>query len=471
MRLSKVFFCAILACSFNTKHYCYTQADLVEKIKEEKVDFIQLLFTDLFGQPKSCTFTQHVAESILKNGASFDGSSIPGYASITKNDLLLVPDANTFKILPWTKEKNKTAVMICDVCYADGTAHPGCTRSLLKKEEEKAKNIGYTFYTSPELEFFIFKKKKQPAKKHLTKPDYIKLPDEKGYCECTEDDPTYLVKQEILNILTEMGLEPEKFHHEVAPSQHEITTKYSPSLKTADNLTIVKKVIKQVANDHGLNVTFMAKPLFGQNGSGMHINYSLFDTQNNKNAFFDPEKTYLLSDLAKHFIAGNLKYVREFNALLNPTINSYKRLVKGYEAPVYICWGPKNRSVLIRIPENNQKDANATRAEIRSPDPMCNPYLAFAVILKSGLEGIINKEEPEAATTENIFALSDEELESKGIASLPASLEQAIEELRKSSFVKELLGSQLFSEFIRLKGKEIKEFNTTVTNWELERYL
>ena len=444
---------------------------VIEKIKKNNIHFLQLLFTDIFGNPKLCTISSQITKSTLRDGASFDGSSIPGYSSITKSDLLLKPDLNTFKILPWTNDDNKTAVVICDVCFSDGTPHPNCTRNLLKQAAKEATELGYSFNTSPELEFYIYKKRKQPLKKHLTKPEYIKLLDEKGYCEEAEEDPTYQMKQEIIKTLEELNIKPEKFHHEVASSQHEITIKYGKALETADRIIITKKAIKQIANKHGLNVTFMPKPLFGENGSGMHINYSLFDIKTNKNAFFDSEKEFFFSDLARHFIAGNLKHVKDFTAILNPSINSYKRLVKGYEAPIFVCWGQKNRSVLIRVPENNQNNSNTTRAEMRSPDPMCNPYLSFAVILKSGLAGVINQEEVASHVFDNLFALSDDKIKAKDIAALPHSLGKALKLMKQSEFMKNVLGEELLNEYVIQKEKEVFSYNTSVTNWELQHYL
>ena len=430
---------------------------ILSKIEKNKINFIQLEFTDIFGNPKSFTITSQAAKKILNDGAYFDGSSVLGYVAVSRSDLLLVPDLSTFNILPWTYKDKKTARLICDVHQSNGIPFDNCPRIILKKIEHQAKEMGYFLNVAPELEFFLIKETDNSL-------------DKLKYCDLGTLDQTSCMKMEILNTLYKMGIKPEKTHHEVASSQHEITMHYGPMLQIADNLITMKTVIEFIATKYGYKALFMPKPFFGTNGSGMHIHYSLFDINKNKNLFYDPADPCFLSSIAKNFIAGNLKYIQEITAIFNPTINSYKRLVAGYEAPVYIAWGRKNRSTLIRIPDMKPTDANAARAEIRSPDPMANPYLAFAALLKSGLEGIKEKQQLSKEINYNLFKLTVDEIKKLKIKALPGSLKSAIKKLGKSNFAKELLGEKLHKCFVETKRKEAQDFAMAVTDWEIQKY-
>lgn len=431
-------------------------AAIVKRVKLENVQFIQLEFTDAFGEPKSFTITADLIESACTKGMYFDGSSIAGYTTVEASDLLLKPDPTTFKILPWTRKNHTTARLICDIYLDDGTPYQSYPRTILKRILEEARMLGYEFNVSPELEFYLIKANKQR--------------DQLGYFDPLSLDETLPIKLEILSILHEMNLNPEKTHHEVANNQHEITTKYGPALQIADNLITIKNVIATVANRHGYRAVFMPKPFFGESGNGMHIHFSLFDSNTNVNIFYDQNDLHSLSKIAQQFIAGVLRYTFSLSALFNPIINSYKRLVVGFEAPIYICWGSKNRSALIRIPQINAEDACSARAEIRSPDATCNPYLAFAALLKAGLEGIKKQLSLPPEVQHNLFECTSDEIATRGIQSLPSSLKEAIDEFSASVLAKELLGEKLHASYCKSKREEVADFQAAVTDWELERY-
>jgi glutamine synthetase len=441
----------------------YNLKDVLERIREEKIALIQLEFVDIFGNPKSYTITAQQAPNILKKGIAFDGSSIHGFSSVFQSDLLLKPDFATFIVLPWTKEPHKTASIISSITNFDGTPHQCCTRTILKKAQDAAKLQGYEFNVSPELECFIIKKNKKNSK-----PKAI---DSIGYCVCAEHDNLAEFKREALVTLKDMGIKPEKAHPEVAESQHEFTFHYSNALESADNLIRTKNALTLLAKNHGFDISYMPKPFFGKNGSGMHIHYSLFDTKQEKNIFYSNDDEFFLSSDAYSFIAGNLRNIKELTALFNPSINSYKRLVKGYEAPVFICWGPRNRSCAIRIPEISPGEESAARAEIRTPDPLCNPYLAFAVLLYSGLEGLTSPTKLQPEMRSNVFTMDDYEVGILGIDTLPESLEDALKYFRESTFARNVLGDNFVNTYVDLKSREVQDFNIAVTDWELERYL
>lgn len=439
----------------------YNLNDVLERIKEEDIALIQVDFVDIFGTPKSYTITAQQAPTILKKGIAFDGSSIPGFSSIFQSDLLLKPDPGTFMVLPWTEKEHKTASIIGSITNFDGSPHPCCTRTILKNAQSAAHAQGYECNVSPELEFFVIKKKN-------SKP---KMLDSNGYCTNAEQDPLAEFKREVLVVLGQLGIKPEKVHHEVAESQHEITFHYSNALDAADNLIRTKNALTFLAQKYGFDVSYMPKPFFGKNGSGMHIHFSMFDTQHNKNIFYSNDNEHFLSVDAYAFISGVLMYLKELTALFNPSINSYKRLVKGYEAPVFICWGPRNRSCAIRIPEISPADENAARAEIRTPDPLCNPYMAFAALIMSGLEGLNNTFKLQPEMRGNMFTMNDMEVTMLGIDTLPSSLENALALFKSSMFARQVFGEHFVKTYVDLKSGEVEAFNIAVTDWELERYL
>ncbi|MBU4483948.1 glutamine synthetase family protein, partial [bacterium] len=370
----------------------------VKKVEADDVKFIQLQFTDFFGTIKSVTIPIERLPEGLEKGHWFDGSSIEGFARIAESDMYLQPDMSTYAILPWGARQRREARLICDVCKPDGEAFEGDPRYILKKVVSEAHEMGFEYNVGPELEFFLFKP--TDTGKIVADPH-----DVAGYFDCAPRDLANEVKRDIVFALEEMGLEVEMSHHEVAPGQHEIDFKYNKAVKTADEAATFKTVVKSIASQHELYATFMPKPIFGVNGNGMHVHQSLFDMKTNQNVFYDANGEYHLSDLARHFIAGQLHYARGISAILAPTVNSYKRLVPGYEAPVYICWAQINRSSLIRIPRYSKGREQSTRAELRCPDPSCNPYLAFAAMLKAGLEGIKNKMQPPKPVEEDVYSL------------------------------------------------------------------
>lgn len=438
----------------------YSKEDVLRLAKDLDVKFIRLQFTDIFGMLKNVAITVEQLEKALNNQCMFDGSSIEGFVRIEESDMYLRPDPNTFAIFPWRPQTGKVARLICDVYNPDGTPFEGDPRYVLKRALKKALDMGYEkFHVGPECEFFLF----------LTDSEgnpTTKLYDNAGYFDLGPIDLGENTRRDICLMLEEMGFEIEASHHEVAPSQHEIDFRYQDALTTADNIMTFKMVVKTMAQKNSLHATFMPKPLFGVNGSGMHTNVSLF--KDGKNAFYDENDPLQLSQDAYWFIGGIMKNIRSITAITNPLVNSYKRLVPGYEAPVYIAWSARNRSPLIRIPAAR---GNATRLEVRSPDPSCNPYLALAAILTAGLDGIKNKIQPPKPTDKNIFEMTPEERLKEGIYSLPGSLEEAINELEKSELAREVLGDHIFFKYIEAKRKEWDDYRTKVTKWELEHYL
>ncbi|PNT91165.1 type I glutamate--ammonia ligase [Clostridium thermosuccinogenes] len=438
----------------------YDKEDIKRIVKEQDVKFIRLQFTDILGTLKNVAITADQLDKALDNKCMFDGSSIEGFVRIEESDMYLRPDLSTFAIFPWRPQNGKVARLICDVYNPDGTPFEGDPRYVLRRALKKAHDMGYdAFNVGPECEFFLF----------LTdgegKPT-TKTHDSGGYFDLGPVDLGENARREMCLVLEEMGFEIEASHHEVAPGQHEIDFKYADALHTADNIMTFKLVVKTIAQRSGLHATFMPKPIFGINGSGMHTNVSLF--KNGTNSFYDERDPRQLSQEAYWFIGGVMKNMRSITAITNPLVNSYKRLVPGYEAPVYIAWSTRNRSPLIRIPEAR---GASTRIELRCPDPACNPYLAIAAILSAGLDGIKNKIQPPPSADKNIFAMTEEQRTQEGIASLPANLKEAIDEMAKSEFVREVLGDHIFKKYIEAKINEWNDYATKVSSWELERYL
>lgn len=433
--------------------------------KEKDVKFVNLQFTDFLGAVKSVTIpVQHLPES-LERGTWFDGSSIEGFARICESDMFLKPDPDTFAVVPWRPKEKAVARMFCDVYSRNGTPFEGDPRYILKKMIEEAKKEGFVYNTGPELEFFLFKTNGEPL---LTKP----VPhDTGGYFDYSPMDLASDVRRDAVLAIEAMGLNVEMSHHEVAPGQHEIDFKYADALTTADNAITLKNAFKAVAQAHSLFASFMPKPIFGENGSGMHVHQSLFSIRTGKSAFFDQDDKYNLSPTAKSFIAGQLKYIREISAITAPTVNSYKRLVPGYEAPVYVCWGRQNRSALIRVPSYSKGREQSMRAELRCPDPSCNPYLAFAAMLGAGLEGIKENLELSEPIEEDVYEFDDAKLKDFYIKTLPGSLAEAISEMENGTIAKKVLGEQTLNRYIATKKQEWDEYRIHVTDWELSRYL
>jgi glutamine synthetase len=438
----------------------YTKEDILKKIHDENVKFIRLQFTDILGTIKNVEVPLSQLEKALNNQMMFDGSSIQGFVRIEESDMKLYPDLDTFVVFPWTSEKGKVARFICDIYKPDGTPFEGCPRYNLKRNLKKMEELGFTaFNIGTEPEFFLFKldEKGEPT---------LELNDQGGYFDLAPTDLGENCRRDIVLELEEMGFEIEASHHEVAPGQHEIDFKYSDALKHCDDIQTFKLVVKTIARKHGLHATFMPKPLFGMNGSGMHSNLSLF--KDGKNAFFDENGELQLSETAYQFMAGILKHAVNFTAVTNPTVNSYKRLVPGYEAPSYVAWSAQNRSPLIRIPSSR---GMSTRIEVRSVDPAANPYLAMAVMLAAGLDGIDNKLKAPAPVDRNIYVMDKHERESYGITDLPSTLFEALELLKADPVIINALGEHLFEHFIEAKEIEWNMYRTTIHPWEREQYL
>jgi len=435
----------------------------VEKVFEEvgknDVKFIRMWFTDILGQVKSFTITVEELENAMENGMGFDGSSITGYQSIEESDMVAMPDPKTFRILPWRPKEKAVARMICDVLEPGGKPYEGDPRYILKRTLERMKNMGFDhYYIGPELEYYYFSNDKGT--------DVL---DKGGYFDLTTLDVASDLRRATIFALEQMGIRVEYSHHETAPSQHEIDMRYDDALVMADNVITYRVVVKEVATEHGVYATFMPKPIFGENGSGMHTHQSLF--KGNKNAFFSRDDEYNLTKDAKCFIAGQLEHAKEMCAVFAQWVNSYKRLVPGYEAPVYIAWSQRNRSALIRVPVYHPGKEKATRAEFRPPDPACNPYLTFAVMLASGLEGIKKRYELPEPIERNLYHLSEEERRKLGIESLPENLGEALKYFKESELMRRTLGEHIFDRFLRLKTEEWNEYRIQVTKWELDRYL
>ncbi len=431
-------------------------------IEEERIRFINLQFTDLHGIPKAVSIPVNQLRKALNENVWFDGSSIEGFTRIYESDMYLKLNPDTFAVLPWTRDEDyPTARIICDVYLPDGRPFPAAPRNVLKRQLKKLADAGYTFNVGPELEFFLLKKNN--GKIEL-------LPHDKaGYFDWSTDRGIP-IRKEITDALEQMGIEVEAVHHEVAPGQHEIDFHYGDALTVADRAMTFKFVVKAIAHRHGLHATFMPKPLVGINGSGMHTHQSVF--KDGQNVFFDEKGLFNLSDTARHWIAGLLTHARAMTAVLNPTVNSYKRLVRGYEAPVYVCWASRNRSALVRVPRFTVGKGQSARCELRSPDPASNPYLAFAVMAAAGWDGMQRKLEPPEPDEElNIFELSDEALKAKSMEVLPASLREALRELEEDEVIRGSLGEELFSRYYFAKMREWEEYTMYVTQWELDTYL
>jgi glutamine synthetase len=426
--------------------------------REHDVKFIRLWFTDILGFLKSFAITFEELEAALEEGVGFDGSSIEGFARIDESDMLALPDPDTFQLLPWRPSENAVARMFCDILKPGGEPFEGDPRYVLRQNLKRAADMGYTFYVGPELEYFYFRDSSGTS-----------ILDGGGYFDMTPLDAATDLRRETVLTLEEMGIGVDLSHHEAASSQHEIDMRYTDAMTMADNVMTYRLVVKEVAIKHGVYATFMPKPVFGANGSGMHVNQSLF--KGDTNAFFDKDDEYHLSDIARHYIAGLLKHAPEITAITNQWVNSYKRLVPGYEAPIYVSWARRNRADLIRVPEYKPGREKATRIEVRSPDPACNPYLAFSVMLAAGLEGIEKRYELPPPIHGNIYEMSDEERQKTGIKTLPSDLLEAVNLMVKGKLTRRALGEHTFNAFIKNKLIEWDQYRSQVTQYELERYL
>ena len=440
------------------KHKPKTKQEITKLVKEKKVRYIRLWFTDVLGFLKGFTITIDELPRALEDGMGFDGSSIEGFARIEESDMIARPDLATFAILPWESKEQPVARMFCDIYKPDGKPFAADPRYVLKKNLERAKKMGFTFNVGPELEFFYFNNPKNAI-----------ILDKGGYFDLTPLDMAQSVRNETVSALEDIGIVVEYSHHEVASSQHEIDLRYNEALQMADNVMTYRLVVKEIAQAKGLHATFMPKPVFGINGSGMHVHQSLF--RGEKNAFFDPKDKYHLSAVGKSYTAGLLRHAAEISSVTSQWVNSYKRLVPGYEAQVYICWAQMNRSALIRVPMYKPGKEKSTRIEYRAPDPACNPYLAFSVMLAAGLEGIEKKYPLPEPASDNIYRMTDEEKECAKIKSLPEDLLDAIRLTEKAEVVRRALGDELFHFFIRNKKLEWDEYKAQVTQYEIEKYL
>ena len=432
--------------------------DVFELVEKQGIKFVRLWFTDILGQLKSFAITPKELEGAFDEGMGFDGSSIKGFARIDESDMLAKPDPATFRIVPWRPKEHAVARMFCDILQPDGSPYEGDPRYVLKRNLEQLEEKGYTFYVGPELEYFYFRDDKT-----------TEVLDEGGYFDLTTLDAGSDLRRDTILTLEEMGIDVEYSHHEVAPSQHEIDLRYKDALTMADQVMTYRIVVKEIAQRYGYYATFMPKPIFGVNGSGMHVHQSLF--QGDKNTFFDPNDEYHLSEVGRSYIEGLLRHAPEITSVANQWVNSYKRLVPGYEAPVYISWARRNRSTLVRVPMYKPGKENATRVEFRSADPACNPYLTFSVMLAAGLAGIKNKYELRPPTEKDVYLLNADEKAKEGITSLPGSLIEAIGLTEESELVREALGVHVFNNFITSKKVEWDNYRVTVTEWELKAYL
>ena len=433
---------------------------VLKTVQERDVHFVRFWFTDVLGVLKSFAVTDTELEGAFEEGMGFDGSSIDGFTRLEESDMVAYPNPDTFAVLPWRPSEQGTGRMFCDIVKPDGSPFEGDPRYALRRMTDKAKDMGYTMYVGPELEYFYFEDDQ----------DTVVL-DNGGYFDLTPLDSASDLRRDTVLTLEKMGIPVEYSHHEVAPSQHEIDLRYADAMSMADNVMTYRLVVKEIAMQAGVYATFMPKPIFGQNGSGMHVHQSLFNKDGN--AFFDANdpEGFNLSTVAKQYIAGLLKYAPEFCAVTNPLVNSYKRLVPGYEAPVYIAWARRNRSALVRVPMYKPGKEVATRLELRSPDPSANPYLAFACMLGAGLKGIEEQLELAPEATNNIFKMSDEELAAAKIFTLPGTLGEAIDKFESSALMKEVLGDHIHSFYVANKRAEWDSYRLQVSEWELERYL
>ncbi len=435
-----------------------TKEDILREIHDNQVKYIRLWFTDILGQLKGMTITRSEIENVLEMGQGFDGSSIEGFVRIEESDLMARPDLETFCVFPWDLGGERVAMMFCDIENPDGTPYAGDPRWCLRRNLKRATEKKLTFYTGPELEYFYFRSSDNPE-----------TMDTGGYFDYSTVDEGVRLRKKTVKFLEQVGIPVECSHHEVANSQHEIDLQYQEALKMADSVQVYRLIVKEVAQHAGYYATFMPKPLFGQNGNGMHTHQSLFN--GNKNIFFAPDTEYNLSDDARHYMAGLLRHIREFTLVTNQWVNSYKRLVPGYEAPCYVTWGRRNRSSLIRVPMYRVGKEKATRIELRSPDPACNPYLAFAVMLAAGLDGMEKKYPLSEPVEQNIFHMSPDEIEKREFEVLPDTLENAVRIARESEWLKETLGEHIFTTLIANKEVEWEGYRTHVSRYELDTYL
>ena len=435
-------------------------AEVLKTCRQERVRFIRLQFTDIMGCNKNVEIPQSQFEKALDGQILFDGSSIEGFARIEESDMLLQPDPDTFRIFPWEQlQPGKVARLICDVCQPDGSPFEGCPRTRLKEVIAEAQRSGYAMQAGPELEFFLFQRNQQGEPTIVTH-------DSGGYFDLTPVDRGEEARRDIVNTLEAMGFEVEAAHHEVSPGQHEIDFRHDEALNTADNIVTFRLIVRKVAQDHGLHATFMPKPIRRVNGSGMHIHQSLL--REGRNAFFDPQSESGISQTALHYIAGLLEHARALCAVTNPLVNSYKRLVRGFEAPTTVAWSERNRSPLVRIPARR---GAGTRCELRMPDPSCNPYLALAAILKAGMDGIENGLAPPPPVQKNIFRMSVRERRKHRIGDLPRSLDEALRRLQRDQLVQEALGPHIYKHFLEAKKSEWRAYCQQVHPWEIEKYL
>ena len=432
--------------------------DVIDRIKENNIEFIHLWFTDVLGFLKSFTMDVEELDLAVTEGMGFDGSSIQGFARIEESDMIALPDPTTLQILPWRREGALVATMFCDIMRPDGTYYEADPRYVLRRQLKRAADMGYTFFVGPELEYYYFTSDTDPQ-----------VLDRGTYFDQTTRDLAVDLRKETVRELKRFGIQVEYSHHEVGPSQHEIDLRYAEALKMADNVMTYRVVVKEVAQANGVYATFMPKPLYGEAGSGMHVHQSLF--KDARNAFYDASDPHHLSAVAKSYIAGILAHARETCAITNQWVNSYKRLVSGYEAPVYICWAHRNRSALVRVPMYKPGKENATRIELRSPDPACNPYLAFAVMLAAGLDGIEKGLTLPPDVVDDVYEMTAAARAECGIGQLPGDLDEAIVAMEESALVREALGDQVFEWFLRNKKAEWMSYHTRVTPYELEEYL
>lgn len=437
----------------------YTNKEVLKLVEENDVKFVRLQFTDVFGILKNVAITSKQLGRVLEEGCMFDGSSIDGFVRIEESDMLLMPDTDTFEIFPWRPQQGKVARLICDVYTTDGDPYEGCPRFILKKTLAEAESMGYTMNVGPECEFFLFLTDSEGKPTTVTH-------DEGGYFDLAPIDKGEDARRDICLMLEDMGFEIEASHHEVAEGQHEIDFKYKDALATADSIMTFKIVVKSIAARHGLYATFMPKPIFGISGSGMHVNQSL--STKDGNAFFDKNGELQLSGIAYNYIAGLMEHIQSIAAVTNPLVNSYKRLVPGYEAPCYIAWSAQNRSPLIRIPASR---GAGTRIELRSPDPAANPYLSIALMLAAGLDGIKRGLKPPAPVNRNIYELTTEEKEKYGISNLPGNLFEALQLYKADPLVKATLGDHVWGMYYEFKNREWDQFRTAVHPWEIKEYL
>jgi len=436
----------------------HLRSEAIAAIRDKDVEFVHLWFTDVLGFLKTFVISADELDMAMEEGMGFDGSSILGFARIEESDMIALPDPTTLQIMPWRQDDGLVATMFCDIVKPDGTPYEGDPRYVLKRVLRKAAELGYTFYVGPELEYYYFKD-----------DESTQVLDRAGYFDMTTRDLAVDLRKQTVRHLKDFDIQVEYSHHEVGPSQHEIDLRYNEALKMADTVMTYRLVVKEVAQQNGVYATFMPKPMFGEAGSGMHVHQSLF--KGDRNAFYDASDEFHLSDTAKHYIAGLLYHAPAIAAITNQFVNSYKRLVSGFEAPVHICWAHRNRSALVRVPMYKPGKEQATRIELRSPDPAANPYLAFAVMLAAGLDGMERKLELAPDVTDDVYEMSDAERAERGIGRLPGDLSEAIAALESSELMRETLGEAVFDFYIRNKRMEWDSYRSRVSSWEINEYL